>query len=252
MAMELDLLAFGPHPDDVELFCSGTLIKLGLKGYSTGIAALTRGELGTRGTPDIRSKEFEQAAEILGLSYHRILDMPDGDVTSDRKSKIEIIRIIRDLRPKIILAPYWEDRHPDHYHTARLVQEAAFLAGLTKIATEQEAHRPRRVVYYPCWFEFEPSFVVDVTECHPRKMEAIRAYRSQFHHLDKENYGRQETLISQPEFLENIVTRAKRYGSSIGVAYGEAFLVRETLRVDDPIEFFGPECVNTLPLGARG
>ena len=250
--MELDLLAFGPHPDDVELFCSGTLIKLGLKGYSTGIVCLTRRELGTRGSSATRSSEFEEAAGILGLSFHQILDMPDGDITPDRTSKLEIIRAIRACRPKIVLAPYWEDRHPDHYHTSRLVQEASFLAGLKKVVTEQDPHRPRRVVYYPCWFEFEPSFVVDVTECPERKMEAIRAYRSQFHHDDKQRYGQDETLISRPEFLDNIVIRAKRYGSSIGVAYGEAFLVREPLRVDDPIDFFWPECANAMPLGLRG
>ena len=252
MTMELDLLAFGPHPDDVELFCSGTLIKLGLKGYETGIVCLTRGELGTRGSPEIRVSEFEEAAGILGLAFHQILDMPDGDITPDRASKLEIIRIIRACRPKIVLAPYWEDRHPDHYHTSRLVQEASLLAGLKKIATEQDAYRPRRVIYYPCWFEFEPSFVVDVSECQEVKMKAIQAYRSQFHHQEKESYGQEETLISRPEFLENIVIRAKRYGSSIGAAYGEAFLVREPLRVDDPIAFFGPECANTLPLGSRG
>ncbi|MEE8348910.1 MAG: bacillithiol biosynthesis deacetylase BshB1 [Acidobacteriota bacterium] len=249
--MELDLLAFGPHPDDVELFCSGTLIKLALKGHTTGITCLTRGELGTRGSPDIRSHEFDDAAEILGLSFHQILDMPDGNITPDRESKLEILRVIRACRPKIILAPYWEDRHPDHYHASRLIQEAAFLAGLKQIDTGQEAYRPRTVIFYPCWFEFEPSFVVDVTECHQRKMEAIRSYRSQFHHPEKERFGEEETLISQPEFLENIVIRAQRYGSSIGVPYGEAFLVREPLRVDDPVEFFGPECANALPLGVR-
>ncbi len=250
--MELDLLAFGPHPDDVELNCSGTLIKLGLKGHRTGIVCLTHGELGTRGSPEVRSGEFEEAAEILGLSFHQILDMPDGDITPDRESKLAIIRVIRTCRPKIVLAPYWKDRHPDHYHTSRLIQEASFLAGLKKIDTGQDAHRPRRVVYYPCWFEFEPSFVVDVTDCHERKMESIQAYQSQFHHEEMERYGQDETLISQPEFLENIVIRTKRYGSSIGVAYGEAFLVREPLRVDDPVDFFGPECMNSLPLGARG
>ena len=250
--MELDLLAFGPHPDDVELFCSGTLIKLGLKGYATGIVCLTRGELGTRGSPEVRSSEFEEAAGILGISFHQILHMPDGYITPDQQSKLAIIRVIRTCRPKIVLAPYWEDRHPDHSHTSRLVQEASFLAGLEKIDTNQDVHRPRRVVYYPCWFEFDPSFVVDVTDCHERKMEAIHTYRSQFHHGNKEDYGQEETLISQPEFLENIVIRARRYGSSIGVGYGEAFLVREPLRMDDPIDFFGPKCENILTFGVRG
>ena len=150
MAMELDLLAFGPHPDDVELFCSGTLIKLGLKGYKTGIVCLTRGELGTRGSPEIRSSEFEEAAAILGLAFHQVLDMPDGAITPDEASKQELIRIIRARRPNIVLAPYWEDRHPDHYHASRLVQEASFLAGLKGIDTGQDAYRPGRVIYYPC------------------------------------------------------------------------------------------------------
>lgn len=237
--MELDLVAFGPHPDDVELFCSGTLIKLARKGYKTGVISLTRGELGTRGSPEIRSKEFDEAAGIMELSLHQILDIPDGNVTASWENKQKIIRMIRTYKPKIIFVPYWEDRHPDHLNTCKLVQEAAFLAGLQKIDTDQEAHSPYKVVYYSCWFEFQPSFVVDITECHDRKMKAVQAYRSQFHHADKGRYGDEETLISQPEFLESIIAREKRYGFCVGVRYGEPFLVREPLRVDDPVGFFG-------------
>lgn len=248
--MELDLLAFGSHPDDVELFCSGTLIKLRRQGYATGIVCLTHGELGTRGSPETRMQEFEDAAEILDLSFHQILDMADGNITADRKSKIKIIQIIRACKPKIVIAPYWKDRHPDHYHTSRLIQEASFLSGLKKINTEQDAYRPHRLIYYPCWFEFQPSFVVDITECHERKIEAIGAYKSQFHHLQKETYGQEETLISQPEFLDHLTMRSKRYGHSIGVPYGEPFFVREALRIDDPVKFLWSESTKDFPLGS--
>lgn len=239
--MQLDALAFGAHPDDVELSCAGTLIKLHCRGYKTGVISLTRGELGTRGSAEIRAEEFQEAAEIMGLSTHTILDIPDGNIEAKWENKIKVICKIRAHKPKIVLAPFWEDRHPDHGHTSHLVREAAFLAGLKRIETDQEAHRPYRVIYYPCRFEFRPSFIVDITEFHDCKMKAIQAYKSQFHNPEKSHYGEEETNVSRAEFLEAIVTRAKQYGSHIGVSYGEPFLVREPLRLDDPVASFGPE-----------
>ena len=239
--MELDALAFGAHPDDIELTCAGTIIKLGDMGYKTGVIALTRGELGTRGTPEIRAQEFADSARIMGLALHKMLDIPDGRVDESWENKLKIIREIRAYRPKIVFAPYWVVRHPDHGHTSHLVREAAFLAGLKKIDTGQEAHRPYKVIYYACRFEFEPSFIVDVSDTHDRKVQAIQAYKSQFHNPEKHKYGEEETNISRPEFLEAIITRAKQYGSYIGVKYGEPFLVREPMRLDDPVKFFGPE-----------
>jgi len=236
--MQLDAVAFGAHPDDIELFCGGTLIKLGSQGRKIGVISLTQGELGTRGSPEIRSQEFQEAATVLKVFTHKILDIPDGDVAVNWENKLKIIREIRTYQPAVVFAPYWKDRHPDHENTSNLVREAAFLSGLKKIETDQQAHRPYRVIYYPCWFDFKPSFVVNITECHDQKIKAIQAYRSQFDHPDKSEFGDEETLISRPEFLERITTRDRFYGSSIGTTFGEPFLVREPLRLDDPIGFF--------------
>ncbi len=233
--MQLDSVAFGAHPDDIELFCGGTLIKLGSQGHKIGVISLTQGELGTRGSAEIRSQEFQEAATLLKLSTHKILDIPDGDVAVNWENKLKIIREIRTYQPAVVFAPYWKDRHPDHENTSNLVREAAFLSGLKKIETDQQAHRHYKVIYYPCWFEFKPSFVVDITECHDQKLKAIQAYRSQFDHPDKRQFGDEETPISRPEFLEKITTRDRYYGSSIGTTFGEPFLIREPLRLDDPM-----------------
>ncbi len=233
--MQLDSVAFGAHPDDIARFCGGTLIKLGSQGHKIGVISLTQGELGTRGSPEVRSQEFQEAATLLKLSTHKMLDIPDGDVAVNWENKLKIIREIRTYQPAVVFAPYWKDRHPDHENTSNLVREAAFLSGLKKIETDQQAHRPYKVIYYPCWFEFRPSFVVDITECHDQKIKAIQAYRSQFDHPDKKKFGDDETLISRPEFLEKITTRDRYYGSSVGTTFGEPFLVREPLRLDDPI-----------------
>ena len=243
--MQLDSVAFGAHPDDVELFCAGTVIKLGSQGYKTGVISLTQGELGTRGSAEIRSQEFQEAAILLKLSAHKMLDIPDGDVAVNWENKLKIIREIRTYQPAVVFAPYWKDRHPDHENTSNLVREAAFLSGLKKIETDQEAFRPYKVIFYPCWFEFKPSFVVDITEYHDQKIRAIQAYRSQFDHPDKKKFGDEETFISRPEFLEEITTRDRYYGTSIGTTFGEPFLVREPLRLDDPMDFFGPGSCKT-------
>ena len=239
--MELDILAFGAHPDDIELTCAGTIIKLGALGHKTGVMALTRGELGTRGSAEIRAREFEAAGKIMGLSVYKMLDLPDGDIAVTMANKLRLIREIRAHRPRIVLAPYWVVRHPDHGHASDLVREAAFFAGLKKIDTDQAAHRPFKVIYYAERFEFQPSFIVDVSEHHERKVQAIQAYQSQFHNPEKHKFGEDETNISRPEFLEAIITRDKQYGSYIGVRFGEPFLVREPMALNDPVAFFGPE-----------
>jgi bacillithiol biosynthesis deacetylase BshB1 len=239
--MQLDVLAFGAHPDDIELTCAGAIIKLGAMGYRTGVIALTRGELGTRGAPEIRAREFEAAGKIMGLSLHKMLDLPDGNIEVTMENKLKVIREIRAYRPRVVLAPYWVVRHPDHGHASDLIREAAFFAGLKKIDTGQEAFRPYKVIYYAERFEFQPSFIVDISEHHEKKIAAIQAYQSQFHNPEKRKYGDEETNISRPEFLEAIITRDRQYGSYIGVKFGEPFLVREPMRLDDPVAFFGPE-----------
>ena len=247
--MDLDVLAFGAHADDVEITCGGTMIKLAALGYKTGVISLTRGEMATRGTPEIRAKEFEKSAEIMGLAARKMLDIPDGRVEVTWENKLKIIAEIRAHRPKIIFAPYWVERHPDHEKTSHLVRESAYLAGLKKIETGQDVFRPRKVVFYQSRFEFTPSFVVDTSGFHDRKMSAIMAYQSQFHRPERagSGSGSEETTISRPEFLDNIEIRDRRYGLQIGAKYGEPFLVREALKVDDPVAFFGPESQWTIP-----
>jgi len=247
--MTLDALAFGAHADDVELSCGGTLIKLAGMGYKTGVVALTRGETGTRGSAEIRAREFAQAAEVMGLAVHKMLDIPDGQVEVTWENKLKIIAEIRAYKPRIVFAPHGIDRHPDHENASQLVRASVYLAGLKKVETVEEAFRPVKVVFCQSRFEFAPSFIVDITDAHPQKMNAIRAYASQFHRPDQPEStpASGETLIGRPEFLELIEARDRRYGAQIGVKYGEAFLVREALRVDDPVAFFGPEYLWTIP-----
>ena len=245
--MKLDVIAFGAHPDDVELGCGGTITKLGAMGYRTGVVALTRGEMGTRGSAEIRASEFAAAARVMGVSVHKALDMPDGRVELTWENKVKVIREIRAYQPRIVLAPYWVARHPDHEVASRIVREASYLAGLKKLDTGQEAHRPFRVLFYQSRFEFSPSFVVDISGSHEKKLQAIRSYGSQFNGPAKADHGTDETLISRPDFIKRIETRDRHYGTYVGVEFGEPFLVREALRIDDPVDFFGPECLETIP-----
>ena len=245
--MDLDALAFGAHADDVELGCGGTLVKLSGSGHQTGVVVLTQGEMATRGSAEIRAREFTAAATILGLTVHQMLDIPDGRVEVTWENKLKIIAVLRAHRPKIVFAPYWVDRHPDHEQASHLVRHAAYLAGLKKIETGQPPFRPYRVIYYQTRFEFTPSFIVDISGAHEQKMMAIRAYESQFHRPGQPEASGEGTLIGRPEFLDTIVTRARHYGAQIGAAFGEPFLVREALKLEDPVRSFGPESLWTIP-----
>ena len=245
--MKLDVIAFGAHPDDVELGSGGTIIKLGAQGYRTGVVALTRGEMGTRGSAEIRAREFAAAADVMGVSMHKALDMPDGRVELNWENKVKVIREIRAHRPRVVFAPYWVARHPDHEAASRIVREASYLSGLKKLDTGQEAHRPFKVLFYQSRFEFSPSFVADISSSHEKKLEAIRCYESQFFSPNTADDPADETRISRPDFIKRIETRGRQYGTYVGVEFGEPFLVREALRVDDPIEFFGPEFLETIP-----
>ncbi|MCJ7680406.1 MAG: PIG-L family deacetylase, partial [Candidatus Aminicenantes bacterium] len=158
--MKIDALAFGAHADDVEMACSGTLIKLGASGHRTGVIALTQGEMSTRGSAEIRAQEFAQSAKVMGLAYHRMLDIPDGRIEVTWENKIKIIEEIRTHQPRVVFAPYWVTRHPDHEQTSCLVREAAYLSGLVKLDTDQEPYRPYKVIFYQTRFEFKPSFIV--------------------------------------------------------------------------------------------
>jgi bacillithiol biosynthesis deacetylase BshB1 len=241
MEMELDALAFGAHADDVELGCGGTLIKLAGLGHKAGVVVLTRGEMGTRGNSELREREFADSARIMGLAAHRMLDIPDGRVEVTWENKLKVVEILRAHRPRIVLAPYWFERHPDHEQASQLVRQAAYLAGLKKLDTGQPPFRPHKVIYYPSRFEFTPSFIVDISDSQERKMTAIRAYKSQFMSPDQAEAGDDGTLIGRRDFLAGIEARDRHYGASIGVKYGEPFLVRGSVQVKDPVDFFGPE-----------
>jgi bacillithiol biosynthesis deacetylase BshB1 len=245
--VKLDALAFGAHADDVEIACSGTILKLGALGYKTGVITLTRGEMATRGSAKIRAQEFARSAKIMGLAAHKMLDIPDGRIEVTWENKIKIITEIRTYKPRIVFAPYWVSRHPDHEKASHLVREAAYLSGLKKLKTDQEPYRPYKVIFYQTRFEFKPSFIVDISQYHQKKLESILCYKSQFHHPDKAEFGSDETLLSRPEFIDRITTRDKQYGTYVGVEYGEPFLVREAIKIDDPVDLFGPEYMESIP-----
>jgi bacillithiol biosynthesis deacetylase BshB1 len=245
--MDLDALAFGAHADDVELACGGTLIKLAGRGHKTGVIVLSRGEMGTRGSVETRAREFANSVRIMGCAVHQMLDIPDGRVEVTWENKLKIIETLRRHRPKIVFAPYWSDRHPDHEQTSQLVRQAAYLAGLKKIETGQPPFRPHKVIYYPSRFEFTPSFIVDISDSQGQKMKAIRAYKSQFDSQNQSGSENDGTFIGRPDFLETIETRDRHAGSTIGVKYGEPFLVREAIQLEDPVDFFGPEYLWTRP-----
>ena len=230
---QTDVMAFGPHPDDIELYCAGTLIKLRDRGYSVALVDLTQGELGSGGTVEIRQKEAQEAARIMGATVRENLQLEDGNLGSTKESKDRVVRVIRSYRPRMVFLPYSSDRHPDHYNASTLVYEASFMSGLRRYRTDQEHFRPERIVYYMLWEPFEPSFVVDIGEQHDRKMQAIAAYRSQF---DPSSPHAAATRLTSDDFSWFLASRMGYYGSLIGKRYGEAFLVRDTLEAEDPLE----------------
>ncbi len=259
--MNLDFLAFGAHPDDIELGCAGTLIKLARLGYRTGAITLTRGESGTRGTPEIRSREFETAAQHMRLAHHRTLDIPDAAIAVTQINKLKLVRAIRELQPRLVATVHWQARHPDHIHTSNLVRDAAVLSGLKNLdmkeallsSSEQSglealpAWYPYRVLFFPERYEVPISFVVDISDTFEQKMAAIRAHESQFHGANMAQYGAAQTVLTRPEFLGFIENQNKRWGDMIGVKYGEAFYVREIVRLDDPVAAFGEWCEHAFP-----
>jgi bacillithiol biosynthesis deacetylase BshB1 len=254
MSATIDLLAFGAHPDDIELSCAGTLIKLARQGYRTAVVTLTQGEAGTRGTPEIRQKEFDAAPQIMGVAVHRQLDIPDGAIEETYENKLKLVRVIRELRPRLVATVHWESRHPDHIHTAHLVRDAAMIAGLKNLIIERDAEasvlapwRPFRVLYFPERYEVQPSFIVDISDTFEQKMRAVRAHESQFHGPNMEKYGTDKTSIARPEFLDFIAMKNRRWGAMIGAQYGEAFIIREMVRIDDPVAAFGEWCHDAIP-----
>ena len=232
--MKLDILAFGAHPDDVELGCGGTIAKEISLGKKVGIIDLTRGELGTRGSAEIRDAEAAKAAKILGVHARENLQMRDGFFVNDEKHQLEIIKMIRKYRPEIVLCNAIDDRHIDHPKGSQLVSDACFLSGLRRIETtldneNQEAWRPKLVYHYMQWKNLEPDFVVDISDFIDIKMKSILAYDSQFYNPDTKE---PETPIATKNFLDSVKYRAQDLGRIIGTEYAEGFTVERYLAVN--------------------
>jgi bacillithiol biosynthesis deacetylase BshB1 len=231
--MKLDILAFGAHPDDVELGCSGTIAKEISLGKKVGIVDLTRGELGTRGSVEIRNEESAKASELLGVSVRENLDMRDGFFVNDEAHQMKIIQMLRKYRPEIVLCNAVRDRHIDHGKGSKLVSDACFLSGLVKIETSldgknQESWRPKLVYHYIQWQNIEPDFVVDITDFIDQKTASILAYSSQFY---SEGSNEPVTPIATKNFLESIHYRSQDFGRLVGVDYAEGFTVERYLAV---------------------
>ena len=236
MKSTVDLLFFGAHPDDVELSCGGTIVNATRDGLRVGMVDLTRGEMGTRGTAATRKREAQEAARILGVSFREQLDFGDGGLRTGRDEEMQIIEIVRRVRPRLVFTAWPDDRHPDHTRTGRIVTEASFYAGLRQLKPKAAAHRPQTVIYYLQNHMVPPSFVIDVTDAWKTKMRAIGAYKSQFFDAKSKE---PRTFISDPEFLKMIDARGRHFGVLVGAAYGEAFVTKQPPRVDDLIAAYG-------------
>ncbi len=232
--MKLDILILTAHPDDAEISMGGTIAKFTNNGLKVGITDLTQGELGTRGTKATRKKEADEASKILKLSYRNNLKIPDGKVKFTDENLIKVITEIRKTEPKIIFAPYFNDRHPDHIGAGLLAKEAYFFSGLTKIKSKlngkaQNAFRPKKLFYFMMTYEFNPTFINDISNYFDIKMQSILAYKTQFY---DPNSNEPETFISRPGFLSAIEAKAKYYGFKINTDYGEPFYCEEALNFD--------------------
>jgi bacillithiol biosynthesis deacetylase BshB1 len=235
---KIQVLAMAVHPDDVELCCSGTLMMEKLHGKTIGVVDLTRGELGTRGTPELRAREAKAAARIMNLDMRENLGMADGFFQNNEENQRKIIKSIRASRPEIVLAAALADRHPDHGRAGRLISEGCFLSGLRKIITrddrgsEQEPWRPKYVFHFIQDRFYQPNFVYDISATFDRKLEAVRAYSSQFHSTTYEK-DEPQTYISSPDFMASIIGRAQMLGKMIGVKYAEGFISEKMIGVSN-------------------
>jgi N-acetylglucosamine malate deacetylase 1 len=228
--MTLDILALAAHPDDVEQTCGGTLLRMAEAGYRTGVLDLTAGDMGTRGTPELRVAESEVAARHLMLNWRGNLHMPDARLENTLAARLSIAAKIRELKPRVVILPYWEARHPDHYRAGEMGFEACFLAGLKKIDEYSEPHRPFKILYSSLYADVKPSFIVDISAQFERRMESLFSYVSQYGETGGEGAG---LFPGEGEIRERLGAIARFYGNQIGVRYGEPFVVREAMRVDD-------------------
>jgi N-acetylglucosamine malate deacetylase 1 len=224
----VDLLAIAAHPDDIEQTCGGTLLRMAEQGYRTGVIDLTGGEMGSRGTPETRLEEAVAAGRILKLAHRSNMGFPDTRLINWVEYREKLARDIRVLRPRTVIIPYWEARHPDHYHAAAIAFDASFLAGLRKLDPGSEPARPFKVVYSSMYANTTPSFVVDISVQFERRMESLFCYASQYGSPDESG-----VFPNEAEIRERLAAIARFYGNLIGVKYGEPFVVKETIRIDD-------------------
>lgn len=225
----VDVLAIAAHRDDVEQTCGGTLLKMAQLGHRTAILDLTRGEMGTRGTAQDREREAAEAARILQVSWREALDIPDGRVENTWGNRLKVAGVIRQLRPRVVILPYWQGRHPDHYTASTLGYEACFVAGLKKLPLDGEPHRPFKIVYATLYFDVRPTFVVDITEQFESRMASLFAYKSQY--ADQQTGS--DLFPERQEIRERIEAMARFYGMLAGVRYAEPFLQKEVGLVED-------------------
>ena len=227
--MNLDVLAIAAHPDDVEQTCGGTLIRMAEAGYQTGVVDLTAGDMGTRGTPDERIAESQTAGKHMLLEWRGNLRMPDARLENNIAARMTLAAKLRELKPRVVILPYWEGRHPDHYRVCELGYEACFLAGLKKLDQSSEPHRPFKILYSGLYTNIKPSFVVDISAQFDRRMAALLSYTSQYE-ATSEGAG----LFPQAEEIrERLGAIARFYGNLIGVRYGEPFMVKEAMEITD-------------------
>jgi bacillithiol biosynthesis deacetylase BshB1 len=235
--MSVDILAIGAHPDDVDMICGGTLAKLVAGGRSVAIVDLTRGEMGTRGSPDIRAREAQAAARVLGASERVTLDLGDGRLENSAENRRQVIEVIRHFRPTLILTHYWEDLHADHAAAGSLVRSVMYPVGFAKYPAQGEPYRPNEVLFFMAHTPFEPSFIVDIDGFHERKLEAVRCFASQFY---REGSDEPPTGIAQPDFLTRLEARARYFGGLIGRSFGEPFRVTRAVPMVDPVGHYAP------------
>jgi bacillithiol biosynthesis deacetylase BshB1 len=225
----LDVLAIAAHPDDVEQTCGGTLIRMAQAGYRTGVLDLTAGDMGTRGTPEMRVQESEAAAGEMLLAWRGNMRWPDARLENTLTARMTLAGELRILRPRVVILPYWQGRHPDHYRAAEIGYEACFLAGLRKMDDLTEPHRPFKIVYSSLYANVPPSFVVDISSQFERRMAALLTYASQYGDAG----AGADLFPQQAEIRDRLAAIARFYGNLIGVRYGEPFVVKEAMRVDD-------------------
>lgn len=232
--MKLDILIFAAHPDDAELGMGGTIAKLTAEGKSVGIIDFTEAELSSNGTVESRRSETEDASQVLNIAFRENLKIPDGKVKVSDEIVNSVITRIRKHQPKVIFAPYFNDRHPDHIGASKIIKEAVFFSGLVKIETEldgsvQQIHRPNKLYYYMQTYEFTPSFIVEISNHFETKMKSVRAYKSQFYNP---NESGELTFISDPKFIKYLEARARHYGFQIRKEYGEPFFSEEAIELN--------------------